>query len=197
MPKTRPIEASTGALAPTVPQTNWNGPFNGISALSDLVDGEAVDSVTPSVCSTSNERIRSDNDESPTPSRNSSRTTNHVSSQGLSYAEQAEQAPPRPSRARPQIIKMPRVRDIKLRQNRTISWGTNHRHDAVLGQSRGEIAVAECHPCTSRQTGPFAACVVVPGVFGGVCCNCHYRGRGGCSFRQGMSLQKYVATINQ
>ena len=159
--------------------------------MSDSIDGEAIDSATSTYhrTSTTIENTLSNNDASPTPLRNSSRA-GPVSAQNLSYTERAEQPYQRCGDEYRTLILMPRLREIDLRPGRKIYQGAKCRNDAALGQTRGNIAGSPCDGCLRGRKGPFASCVVVPGMFEGGCCNCHYSvRRRKCSFRQGMSLQ--------
>lgn len=195
IPTKHHIRASIAASTPTAPPSNRMAPQMDHNAASNLVDGAASGVATPTyphtswgpfsaAYSNSNAHTHPNTDASPTPSRNSSHRD--VSILAISYTEQAEQLPARPSRAQRQMIDLPRLREVNLRQDRKINWGRAERHDAVLGQTRGNIAIPECHSCTDRHAGPFTSCVVVPGLFQGQCCNCRYMGRGNCSFREGI-----------
>jgi Protein of unknown function (DUF3716) len=49
--------------------------------------------------------------------------------------------------------------------------------EAVLGQVCGISTASDCTHCTEQQ-GRLIGCFVVPGFFGGSCCNCHHIGKG-------------------
>ena len=60
---------------------------------------------------------------------------------------------------------------------------SNNRYrdrESVLGQAKGRIPQEACTDCAEGR-GPFTTCILVPGRFGGSCCNCHYL-RANCSF---------------
>jgi hypothetical protein len=64
-----------------------------------------------------------------------------------------------------------------------------YRVEAYLGMSRGDIKPEgeKCENC-GKGNGAWTECVVVPGYFGGGCCNCHWKNQATyCTFRAGES----------
>ncbi len=68
---------------------------------------------------------------------------------------------------------------LQARSKRAVNW------EAALSQTTGmEMDVTPCRHC-QKGCGPFAACVVATGMFGGSCGNCHWQGMGRrCSNRR-------------
>jgi hypothetical protein len=87
------------------------------------------------------------------------------------------------------LAALPELRPVTYRSGRTLKTGRTANEEAFLGQSRGSqrIGPSACKHCKAKkQGGPFTSCVVVAGLFGGSCCNCHYNSETGrCSLRQG------------
>ncbi|RFU24481.1 hypothetical protein B7463_g11856, partial [Scytalidium lignicola] len=84
------------------------------------------------------------------------------------------------------LAAMPIVRAALLRQGRQMTPGRTQNDEAIIGQMRGTVmdGPTACRHCLSRS-GPFQLCVVVDGLFGSSCCNCHYNSSGArCSIRQ-------------
>jgi Protein of unknown function (DUF3716) len=102
----------------------------------------------------------------------------------LALAARAESLPPKASATLQALAKLPRVRGVELKAERTIVWERIVNHEAVLGYTRGEGASEACVSC-KRRSGPFVACVLVPNMLLGACTNCHYgSGSCRCSFRE-------------
>ena len=85
---------------------------------------------------------------------------------------------PHPSAALSKLSAMKVKRDLDWRSGR--SWVCANRtgnHEAAAAFCVGRVALPACGRC-SRGLGPFASCIVVPGLLSGACANCHW-GSGG------------------
>ena len=97
-------------------------------------------------------------------------------------------APPRPASHTTAMTTLEQMRVVRvpaLRSGRQVNTVRPVNYEAWLGQSRGSVQQAVCTHC-SRGNGTFTECVVVAGMFGGSCTNCHYGSEGArCSLRSG------------
>ncbi|RFU33169.1 hypothetical protein B7463_g3167, partial [Scytalidium lignicola] len=93
-----------------------------------------------------------------------------------------------------QLAPMPAVHVPVLRAGRAFNGGRIQNDEAFIGQIQGveNVRVAVCRHCESG-CGPWTACVVVPGLFGGSCCNCYYNSSGSrCSIRHSQVLAPVI-----
>jgi len=85
--------------------------------------------------------------------------------------------------ASPDIAYLREVKDLRpldFRGPEAAVSNSIYRVESVLGQAKGQVAPEACTNCAENR-GPYLSCVLVPGRFGGSCCNCHYL-RANCSF---------------
>ncbi|KAK0671977.1 hypothetical protein QBC41DRAFT_353879 [Cercophora samala] len=93
-----------------------------------------------------------------------------------------------------QIFSKPFIRPVQVRNdglglkrdhrgNLIFNWQPHANCEAVLAQSRGELAPVPCQRC-KEGFGRFFGCMVMPGMFKGSCANCRWAANDcRCSFR--------------
>lgn len=113
-----------------------------------------------------------------------------------SLVREAETLTENASKALKELVEMDFMRNPVLREGQHVNLGRMGNREAVVAQSRGEIAGEACKHCDDGF-GPFVVCVQVEGHLKGACANCHYNSGGyRCSFRPGKLLFKLFNLTN-
>ncbi|TVY29996.1 hypothetical protein LHYA1_G001254 [Lachnellula hyalina] len=82
------------------------------------------------------------------------------------------------------IYNMKEVRELELRDGRTLNNLGRFNLEPALAYTRGEEADETCASCAKakRPKGPFQRCIVLAGEFNRACCNCRYNNEAsGCT----------------
>ncbi len=128
-----------------------------------------------------------------TTTTNSAAAAASASGPAASY-HPAQALPPtgrNPTTAIRALAALPAARTISPRDpQKALNLDRPSNREAYLGQCCGVVSATSCTHC-SRSLGPWTECVVVAGLFGGSCANCHFGSEGvRCSLRPGkFSLQ--------
>lgn len=81
------------------------------------------------------------------------------------------------------LAALPAARSPALRSPRSLNMDRSSNREALLAQCCGVVSAAPCAHC-AKGSGPWTDCVVVAGLLGGSCANCHFGGSGArCSLR--------------
>lgn len=79
------------------------------------------------------------------------------------------------------IYRLPQVRELEIREGKSFRL-EEHRPmteyqkrvlESALAFTRGVFSNEPCKDCIEPQRGLFKQCIILPGEFGGACCNCH------------------------
>ena len=107
--------------------------------------------------------------------------------------------PAQPTSSMTELSKKDPVRKPSVRSSRktAVKLEANKSNlEAYMGQLCGEVVEDECKHCV-KEGGPWTECVVVDGLFGGSCCNCHYNNSGNrCSLRKFLALFRALESGN-